>query len=218
MPAPPLALTRLKDASESAEREKAWSLFIGEYSDVVLRACRSIMHDHDGAMDAYAHVLQALRENECRRLRAYSVTGDTRFETWLLVVSRRLALDHYRRRYGRSRSTDAVRRVEHEQRRDLIECVAAELEPDQIPDVSQRDADEQLRRAELHSALAAAVRQLSPADRLLLALRFVDEQSVRDIRRALHLPTVFHVYRRLAAVLRELKHTLQHRGIEGSLP
>lgn len=216
--APPQSLTRLRLASEGAERENAWAAFIAEYSDVVLRACRAIMHDHDGTMDAYAHVLQALRANDCNRLRAYTPSGNSRFETWLLVVSRRLALDHYRRRYGRPRSVDTARRAEHARRRDLVECVSAELDADQIPDPSQHDADERLRRAELNHAIRAALQQLPPADRLLLALRFVDERPIREIARALALPTVFHVYRRLGAVLRELRRALMRRGIEDPLP
>jgi len=44
----------------------------------------------DGAMDAYAYVLERLRERDCARLRTYADGGPARFTTWLVVVARRL--------------------------------------------------------------------------------------------------------------------------------
>src|SRR5204862_509166 len=63
---------------------------------------RSLTTDHDAAMDGYAHVLERLREHDCRRLRGYAPDGRTKFTTWLVVVARRLCLDFHRHRYGRS--------------------------------------------------------------------------------------------------------------------
>jgi len=103
-PGLPLTLSRLHSARDSAERDAAWAEFIALHSDVVLHACRSLIRDHDAAMDSYAFALEALRENGYRRLCAYMPDGKTKFSTWLLVVTRRLVLDYYRHRYGRGRS------------------------------------------------------------------------------------------------------------------
>lgn len=175
------------------------------------------MRDADAAMDAYAHVIEALCENECARLREYVPTAGARFETWLVVVGRRLALDHYRRRFGRPRSTDAGRRVEHLARRNLAESVASEIDPDLIPDGAS-DPAERMRREQLLGLLRQSVAELAPADRLLLTLRFVDERAIRDIARALRFSTVFHVYRRLRAVLAQLRAALARRGVDGPEP
>lgn len=213
----PTPLSRLNAARERAQREEAWAAFLAEYSDLLVRVSRSVMHDADAAMDAYAHVIEALRENECARLREYVPTSGARFETWLVVVCRRLALDHYRRRFGRPRSTDAARRVEQLARRNLVDSIASEIDPDLIPSAGG-DPAERLRREELIGLLRESVAELMPADRLLLMLRFADERPIREIARVLRFSTVFHVYRRLRAVLEQLRVALARRGIDGPAP
>jgi RNA polymerase sigma factor (sigma-70 family) len=175
------------------------------------------MRDVDAAMDAYAYVIEALCENECARLREYVPTSGARFETWLVVVCRRLALDHYRRRFGRPRSTDSARRVEHLARRNLVASIASEVDPDLIPDAGG-DPTERIRHDQLMDILRQSLAELAPADRLLLTLRFVDDRPVREIARALRFATVFHVYRRLRAVLAQLRVSLARRGVADAEP
>jgi RNA polymerase sigma factor (sigma-70 family) len=164
-------------------------------------------------MDAYAFVLEALRQDGCRRLKAYVPDGKTKFTTWLVVVTRRLVLDHVRHRYGRSRSDDDARRAEQSTRRRLEDLVADEIDPDQIVGASE-SPDASVRRAQLTSAVQGVLAGLEPTDRLLLALRFEDERPIKDIARALGLPSVFHVYRRLGVVLAEVRRGLERRGVE----
>ena len=208
-----MTLSRLRNAHEGTERDDAWAAFIAAHSDVVLHACRATASDRDAAMDAYAFVLEALLEDECRRLRAYAPDGRTKFTTWLVVVTRRLALDHVRQRYGRSRSEDDAQRAEQATRRRLEDLVAEEIDPDQIVGASE-SPDAFLRRSQLLSALSAALEALEPADRLLLALRFEDERPVKEIAKALGFPSVFHVYRRLGVVLDQMRRALVRRGVE----
>jgi RNA polymerase sigma factor (sigma-70 family) len=164
-------------------------------------------------MDGYAHVLAALREDNCRRLRAYTPRPGTQFTTWLVVVARRLMLDHHRHRVGRPRSTETERRAEHATRRRLEELVAVELDPDGLTTPTEDSAEARLRRGELTEALRQALAALDAPDRLLLALRFEDERSVREIASVLGLPSVFHVYRRLNGVLATLREALARRGV-----
>jgi len=212
----PLTLSRLHAANET-QRDAAWADFVREHSDIVLHACKALAQDHDAAMDGYAFVLEALREDECRRLCAYTPDGKTRFTTWLVVVTRRLMLDFLRQRYGRSRSDDTARREEKVARRNLEDLVAAEIDPDQI-EGSGGAPDAALRRAELTRALRDAIGQLEPRDRLLLSLKIVDGRPAREIARTLVLPSVFHVYRQLAGALKRLQAELARRGVEGSEP
>lgn len=192
-------------------------MFIDAHSHVVLRVCRSLTRDHDLVMDGYASVLSALRDNDCRRLRAYQPDGRTQFTTWLAVVTRRLMLDHLRHRYGRPRSENADRRGEQIVRRNLAALVAADVDPDQIASTSNAP-DANVRRADLMRSLHEAFARLPARERLLLTLKYGDELSTHVIARTLGLPSVFHAYRRLNAALAVLRTELGRRGIEDAEP
>jgi RNA polymerase sigma factor (sigma-70 family) len=169
-------------------------------------------------MDGYAYVLEALREDCCHRLRAYTPDARSRFTTWLVVVTRRLLLDHHRRRYGRRRGEEDAHRAEQAARRRLEDLIVSEVDPDRLTTSATNSPDLAVRRQELADVLRRALEELDPADRLLLTLRFVDDRPVRQIAAMLGLPTVFHVYRRLAAVLETLKRALARRGVDESEP
>jgi RNA polymerase sigma factor (sigma-70 family) len=210
----PLTLSRLRNAQTVPDRDTAWADFIAAHSDVVLRTCRAVLQDYDGAMDAYAHVLDALQADGYCRLREYVPDGKTPFVVWLVVVTRRLTLDHVRRRYGRPRSDNQDRRAEAATRRKLEDLVGAAIDPDELAGESNHpDAD--IRRTELSAAVGRALAALPPRDRLLLALRFEDQRPVKEIAGILGLSTVFHVYRLLNGLLERLRDDLRHRGIDG---
>jgi RNA polymerase sigma factor (sigma-70 family) len=209
----PPDLSRLLDASGDAEQAEAWDRFLAAHSGLLIHTCRMVERDRDAAMDGYAHVLEALREGCYRRLRAYVPDGSTRFSTWLVIVARRLALDHHRHRYGRPRSEGDARRHEHVARRRLEDLVAAEIDPEQLATSSSNSPDIRVRREELTRILRDALDDLDPADRLLLAWRFEDDRPVREIAGIMRLPTVFHVYRRLGVALGALKRSLARRGV-----
>jgi RNA polymerase sigma factor (sigma-70 family) len=137
---------------------------------------------------------------------------------WLVVVVRRLCLDHHRERYGRSRGDQdddvGVRRAQRARLVDLVADQAAELlaaSPDRAPDLV-------LARKERTAALSASLERLEPEDRLLLRLRFGEDLSAREIGTLLHFPTVFHVYRRLDRVLKELRASLLKLGVREPEP
>ncbi len=216
-PSLPPELSRVLSA-QAADQEEAWAKFLTAYSGLLLHTCRTVVRDRNAAMDGYAHVVEKLREDSYRRLRAYTPHLTTRFTTWLVVVARRLLLDYQRHRYGRTRSDDGARREEHTARRRLEDLVATEIDPEQIASSSSSSPDLDLRREELTRALRQALDELEPSDRLLLALRFEDERPVREIAAMMNLPTVFHVYRRVGAALSELKRALARRGVVEAEP
>jgi RNA polymerase sigma factor (sigma-70 family) len=168
-------------------------------------------------MDGYAAVLSALRDNDCRRLRAYQPDGRTQFTTWLAVVTRRLMLDHLRHRYGRPRSENVERRAAQIARRNLAALVAEDIDPDQIAS-SSNAPDANVRREELLQYLHDAFARLPARERLILTLKYGDELSTSVIARTLGLPSVFHAYRRLNAALAALRTELGRRGIDGAEP
>jgi RNA polymerase sigma factor (sigma-70 family) len=210
-------LARLLAASDVAEQDAAWADFVADHTGLLLHACHALSRERDAVMNGYAFILDALREDDCRRLRAYVPAPGTQFTTWLVVVARRLLLDHHRQRYGRPRSQDETHRAEHAARRRLEDLVAAELDPEELRSAAE-SPDAGVMRHELTTALRSVLAALDPPDRLLLALRFEDERPMREIAAALGMPTVFHAYRRLAAILATLKRSLARHGVEAPEP
>ena len=185
---------------------------------------RALTSDRDAAMDAYARVLERLREDDFRRLRTYVPDGRSRFTTWLVAVVRRLCLDWHRERFGRARADGSAHAREAHERRRRLTSLALDVGVDELTEAvdagtPEKDGpDEHLRAHELLDALHAALATLSPADQVLLRLRFDDGLSAQQIARTLHYPTPFHVYRRINVLLAQLRAMLRARGIESSVP
>lgn len=210
-------LTNLLQASNPDARDEAWSRFIARFSPLLLHTAQTVVRDHDRAMDAYADLLHRLREQECRRLRQYSEGSGAQLTTWLVVVARRLCVDHLRQRYGRAPTAES-RTADHAMRRRLEDLVAVEL--GQVTELTEPRAgpEEALRQRDLQLKLQATLAQLPPAHRLLLSLRFEDELPVGEIARLLHYPTRFHVHRTLTTVLAQLRRSLIARGVDRAEP
>ena len=212
----PASLAILLEAGDPADRERAWSAFLDEYSRLILHTARSLGSEYDKVMDRYAYILERLREDNCHRLRAYAAEGGGSFTTWLTVVVRRLCLDHYRRVYGRPRG-DAEGRTEEERnsRARLADLVGVEVEVERIGGSLEGNPEAVLRIAELEAALKNAVAELPATDRVLLALRFEDERSMKEITRLMGFSSRFQAHRRLKSVLEALRASLNFRGIRG---
>jgi RNA polymerase sigma factor (sigma-70 family) len=213
-------LDRLLGATEPQEREAAWAAFVQALTQPILAALRSLGRDHDLVMDRYAFVLDHLRADDCRRLRAFAESVDTDFRLWLFVVSRRLALDHYRHRYGRPRggaqeAGDAPGRAS---RRRLVDLVSAEVDPEELSAPANDSPEAEFARHERDRVLHECMGGLEPRDRLLLRLKFSEELSAREIADLMRFPSAGHVYRRLDAVLRTLRQDVSRLGLEGIEP
>jgi RNA polymerase sigma factor (sigma-70 family) len=200
----PSQLRHLLETADGPEQVRAWTEFLDSYSRLILYVARQIPRDHDVVMDRYAFVVERLQEQSYRRLRTFAADGRGKFTTWLMVVVRRLCLDHDRRKYGRapgpgSRGPTAPRR--------LVELVLDPEVLDRLPGGGP-SADEELERAQILQQLNAAVATLSPSDQLLLTLRYQDDRSAREIASLMSLPTPFHVYRRLNRVHDSLRQAL----------
>jgi len=211
----PPQLAELLSASDDAAASYAWSAFLEAYSRLLLHTARTTAKDREAAMDAYAYILEKQREDQFRRLRAYTAGGRAKFTTWLVVVTRRLVLDHRRTRYGRDRSPETGREHERlEVRRRLADLISESADIDEIGDATTGDPGRTLRADERRKALAEALGELDPRDQLLLNLRFVDGLAGREIAEIMGLPSPFHAYRRLKTVLASLRRELESRGID----
>jgi RNA polymerase sigma factor (sigma-70 family) len=193
--------------------QESWAAFAREYTALLLHVARSTSRDRDEAMDAYAYLLDRLSEEGCRRLRGYVVEPKSKFTTWLVVVARRLCVDHYRLKYGRLRNEESKHeRVRLGLRRRIEDLDAIDDIADSIPDDNPGSAANQVEIVELTSELRNLVKCLDPSDRLLLTLRFDDGLSASEIAGILQYPSQFHVYRRINALLADLRAALEARG------
>ena len=200
---------------EDPPSDEAWSDFAREYTALLMHVARSTSRGRDEAMDAYAYLLERLSEDACRRLRAYHCDPRSKFTTWLVVVARRIVVDHHRAKYGRLRNEES--KAERERlglRRRLEDLSEGGEVVDSIPDDGVETPAEKLERVELSEGLKSLRESLSPGDRLLLSLRFDDGLSASEIATVLRYPSHFQVYRQLNALLAELKIRLNERGFE----
>lgn len=215
----PTQLRNLLEAAEGSAREQAWTEFLDSYSRLILFVARQTPGDYDDVMDRYAFVVERLREPGHRRLRTYAADGRGKFTTWLMVVARRLCIDHNRLKHGRSPDPEAR---DPASRSRLLELVLPPEIMERLPD-GQAPADEELDRKQILERLDAAVATLSSSDQLLVALRYRDDRSAREIASLMKLPTPFHVYRRLGRVHASLRQAMksppgQEKEITGAAP
>jgi RNA polymerase sigma factor (sigma-70 family) len=221
--APPADLDPCLDlllAGEPAARQKAWSAFTSRYSRLLLHVARSRGTEYDRVLDRYAYILEHLQEHDFRRLRAYRSGGRGRFTTWLVVVARRLCLDHHREVYGRVARVDldyGVRTENHAARRRLTDLLTEPIDPEGLS-CERENPEQSTRRAQLEAVLDEAIDALDGDAQLLIRLRFEDDLSAAEIARVVKLPTPFHVYRRLDQILARLRRALVEAGVEDPLP
>jgi RNA polymerase sigma factor (sigma-70 family) len=163
--------------------------------------------------------LEKLREDDFRRLRAFAANGRGKFTTWLVVVARRLCVDHHRHQYGRPQAVqdpghaDAVAQTT---RRNLLDLIANEIDVDGLEDEGSPHPDAEVLSAERRRILKESLATLDVADRLLLTLRFEDDISVEKIAPMIGLQSRFQVHRRLRHVLEQLRRKLIDRGMTES--
>jgi len=206
-------LSRLLDARSEAARDEGWTEFLRVHHRLLLHVARSRARDHDIAMDAYAFILDHLRQDDFRRLRAFVSDGRSAFTTWLVVVAKRLCIDFERERYGRTaRNAGATSGEQEAQRRRLIDLTSAELDLASIPDPSERTPETIFDEATVRQALHDAIAELEPRDRLILALRFEDGLTAERIASTLDMASPFHVYRQLNRILAVLRRRLRFLG------
>lgn len=169
-------------------------------------------------MDHYTYMLEQLRADDFKRFRAYVPDERTKFTTWLVVVARRLCLDHHRRIYGRFRVDGAEADSPEATRRRLAQLLVAEIDVADLPAEHVMNPEQEIRAKQLLECLTAALATLRPEDRLVLRLRFQDEVPVREITQLMELPTVFHLYRKINKVLKRIRNVLEEMGVQDSRP
>ena len=213
-PVPP-QLSALLQASDDVTRSRAWTAFLDEYSRLLIATTRKAAVNHDGAMDHYAYILDELRQDDFHRLRSFAGEGRGKFTTWLVVVARRLCVDHHRQTHGRTQPGPApghVESVDHIARQNLADLVAGEIDWERIEDNGSVQPDGGAQIREQRQALVAAVERLDIPDQLLLKLRFEDDIPIGMIGPVVGLSSRWQVHRRMKLVLARLRDELEAGG------
>lgn len=210
----PPELSGLLGSRDAASREEAWQRFVNRHSRLLLTTARETCADYDDGMERYTFLLDELKRDDCQRLRKYLADGRGKFTTWLVVVARRLCVDHHRKKYGRRRGVADVRAdAEWEMRSRLIRMISEQVEVTDIPDGTNVDADIQIRVSDRHRAMECALAALDPRDHLLIRLKFEDEVPVKKIVKVMGFSGEVSVYRKLKKVYQQLREALEESGV-----
>ena len=145
--------------------ERAWERIVTQHRRKVFNVAYKFVGRHDLAEDLTQEIfLKIFRALDTFDRRA-------NFQTWLISVSRNLCIDHYR----------SVRKER--------ELVDRNVDAEDVPPVSREpDALAALERGDRRMLLHRALEQLPETLRTAVLMRDIQEQSYRDIARALDLP------------------------------
>lgn len=216
----PPELAFLESDVNAEAREQGWSRFVDKYTRLLLRTAGEFGSDYDGRLDRYRHILDCLREDEFRRLRAFRPVSGSSVAAWLAVVARRICLDHERAKQGRIRGENPTEeiRAQRRLRRLLTTPGGGDFDPSDRLAASALSPEEELREAELKRAVDNALRKLTPRQQLAIRLRFEDGLSVSDVGEVLGMRNVFQVYRLLRSAFNQARRHLEESGVRDADP
>lgn len=192
--------SRVNDAELIREAQRgnraAFEELVHLYDQAVLRLALQLTGSEQEAKDVYQEAF----------LKAYRYLGGFRFEcsfyTWLYRIVTNLCLDHLRRKQVRKESPPSVVNQQG-QEIDLLEQVVDER--------AGASPERDLLRRELGQRIAAAVRKLTPRERLVFEMKHYQGLRLRTIGEALNTTeetaknTLFRATRKLRAALADAR-------------
>jgi RNA polymerase sigma factor (sigma-70 family) len=184
-----------------ADDTAAWQRFILQYSNFIYRAIIKYTDDYDEKMAVYLHVLEKLREDRFERLRGFAFRA--KLSTWLTVVSRRLALDFLRSRYGRDFSLKKIRMFSIDGDPGYARILADLATPER----ELAEAERQEQRLQLEANLRQAMEKLDDRERLVVQLVYFKGMKIKEAGLLLQLPAV---YKFLTLTLGKLRAELEN--------
>lgn len=147
-----------------ARQPAAEEEFVRRYRGIVLALARGRFHLTGDAVDElWQETMTRLWLDDCKALRAWR--GNGRFTTYLTVIVTHLAWRHRQKLHRRPEG--ALDELSNE------------------PTLDEPSADERLVEGQRQRQVRSAISDLSPRDRLLLALRFTDERTPQEMAQLL---------------------------------
>lgn len=180
----------------------AWQKFILQYSNFIYRAIIKYTDGYDEKMAVYLHILERLHENRFERLRRFAFQA--KLSTWLTVVSRRLALDFLRSKYGRDFHLKKIRVVSIDAEPDYLKLLADTATPEKEMAAGERHEQ----RLRLESDLQRAMAALSDKERLAVQLVYFKGLRIKEVGKLLELHSA---YKFLGRTLKKIKVEMEKR-------
>lgn len=183
-----------------------WQKFVATYANYIYKAIGKYCDDYDEKMTVFLHVLEKLREDRFSRLRRFE--GSAKLSTWLTVVSRRLAIDFLRAKYGRDFRWKKIRVVSYDAVPSFLKQLANRATPEsEMAGAEQRQAREKVERS-LQSALAC----LSPRESMAIQLVYFKGLKMKEAGKLLQENSIYKfVARALEKVRIEMEGNAQIR-------
>ena len=180
----------------------SWQRFILKYANFIYRAIGRYCDDYDEKMAVFLHVLEKLREDRFSRLGRFE--GKAKLSTWLTVVSRRLALDFLRAKYGRDFQLKKIRVVSYDATPAFLKQLADNVNPEKkMADAQQRQA-----REKLEQALQQALQSLSAQESLAIQLVYFKGMKIKAAGKLLQ---VRAIYKFVARALEKLRNEMESK-------
>ena len=180
----------------------SWQKFVLKYANFIYRAIGKYCDDYDEKMTVFLHILEKLREDRFSRLSRFA--GKAKLSTWLTVVSRRLALDFLRAKYGRDFRLKKIRMVSY----DAVPSFLKHLADTFTPEHEMAGAEQRQAREKVEQALQQALKNLSVQERLAIQLVYFKGLKIKEAGRLLQ---VRAIYKFVARALEKLRNEMESK-------
>jgi RNA polymerase sigma factor (sigma-70 family) len=175
----------------------SWQKFVLKYADTIYRATGRYCDDYDEKMAVFLYILEKLRENRFSRLSRFE--GKAKLSTWLTVVSRRLALDFLRAKYGRDFQLKKIRVVSY----DAIPSFLKHVANTATPECEMAGAEQRQAQKKLEEGLLQALQNLSVQESLAIQLVFFKGMKIKEAGKLLKVGAIYKFMERALEKLRD---------------
>lgn len=161
--------------------------------------------------ECYVYVLEKLTENNYAVINAFQ--GRSTFKTYLFSITNRLAIDFYRRRYGKtSKKSNPEQPDPKKTRIKIVPIIDQEYLSDEVrPDETVMNREDKEIKERLGKIVKSYLSALSPEDRLLLKMKYEDNFKVSEIAEILKLDQK-KTYRKINSILSIFKEKFLKEG------
>jgi RNA polymerase sigma factor (sigma-70 family) len=180
----------------------SWQKFILKYANFIYRAIDKYCDDYDEKMTVFLHILEKLRENHFSRLSRFEYQA--KLSTWLTVVSRHLALDFLRAKYGRDFHLKKIRVVSY----DAVPSFLKHLTDPLNPENEMAGAEQRQAREKLAQALQRALQCLSAQESLAIQLVYFKGLKIKDAGKLLQ---VRSIYKFIDRALKKIRNEMENK-------
>lgn len=173
---------------------RSWRRFILDYSVFIYSAAVRYTADEEEKADVYLQTLEKLRENDFEKLRRFSFQSS--LSTWLTAVSRNMAIDFLRSKYGRDFRLKKIKLLP-------LDDFDSPADPARQPEAAYRDREREGIREKLLAELETALKGLDAPEALLIQLIYFKGLKIRDAGQVLKIGPAYKFLQRTLRKIRD---------------